>query len=276
MTKKWIFTDVDGTLLHPMPESGMPESCREAIERVKEVESVALVITTGRSLVSARLVLAEYFKPAWHFPGIYSDGLVVLGEDEEDVIYEHAMDPVLTQGLASTLKAEFPQCNMFFGTRLAACFPELTEKLLWFANRWQENVVMAKSVAEIREKTGCSVIQVALIGEEAELDSIQGWLEKNYGHHFRVFRVVPYMISIMRPGWSKWEGIKKLAEHYNVKLSDCATIGDGTNDIEMLRFCDNSVAMGNACIEVQRVAKKVAARVEDNGWAEAVSLALKT
>eukprot|EP01053_Blabericola_migrator_P008279 Blabericola_migrator_1__8278@NODE_4297_length_1234_cov_129_608398_g2657_i0_p1_GENE_NODE_4297_length_1234_cov_129_608398_g2657_i0NODE_4297_length_1234_cov_129_608398_g2657_i0_p1_ORF_typecomplete_len273_score53_35Hydrolase_3/PF08282_12/1_4e44S6PP/PF05116_13/7S6PP/PF05116_13/3_8e08Trehalose_PPase/PF02358_16/0_068Trehalose_PPase/PF02358_16/0_069HAD/PF12710_7/40HAD/PF12710_7/0_0046Hydrolase_6/PF13344_6/0_055Hydrolase/PF00702_26/2_1e02Hydrolase/PF00702_26/2_2Mur_ligase_C/PF02875_21/3_4e03Mur_ligase_C/ len=270
---KWIFTDVDGTLLTEAQE--IPEATQIAIQQLKTRPDTHLIVTTGRSITSARAVLSGVFEPAWHFPGIYSDGLVAFGADENDVICDYGMDPVKAQVLISTLKEQFPDCVYIMGSRFADCVPEVTEDLKGFFDGWHEHVLVASSVAEVQEKTGCPVHRIAIPGQKAELDVIQTWLDEKFGADFRICRMADTIIVIMKPGWSKWEAIKKLAKHYEIDLvNDVITIGDGINDLEMLRECQTSIAMGNATTAVKSQAKKVTSHILENGWVEGVLPAL--
>lgn len=47
-------------------------------------------------------------------------------------------------------------------------------------------------------------------------------------------------------GYSKATGIQFVLEHYGLSLSDAYAFGDSNNDLSMLSFVPNSVAMGNA------------------------------
>eukprot|EP01053_Blabericola_migrator_P007023 Blabericola_migrator_1__7022@NODE_355_length_9465_cov_113_241434_g284_i0_p3_GENE_NODE_355_length_9465_cov_113_241434_g284_i0NODE_355_length_9465_cov_113_241434_g284_i0_p3_ORF_typecomplete_len275_score50_14Hydrolase_3/PF08282_12/1e46S6PP/PF05116_13/2_1S6PP/PF05116_13/1_1e06Trehalose_PPase/PF02358_16/1_3e05HAD_2/PF13419_6/0_16HAD_2/PF13419_6/7_3HAD/PF12710_7/2_1e02HAD/PF12710_7/0_0067Hydrolase/PF00702_26/0_076Hydrolase_6/PF13344_6/0_064Hydrolase_6/PF13344_6/5_6e03DUF2717/PF10911_8/0_48DUF2717/PF10 len=267
---KWIFTDVDGTLLHELQE--VPQSSRNLITHLKAKSNVHIVVTTGRSLKSAKTVLSNFFQPTWYFPGIYSDGLVVFGKDEQDIIYEHTMDSRETQALADALKSKFPSTSFYVGTRTHACITESTEVLANFCKRWTETMVPVSSVSAIEKETGCSAIFLGVLGEGKEqLDIVEAWLEENYGSQYRLLRIGDEIIYAMRPGWSKWEGIKKLAEHLDIDLNkNVITIGDGVNDIEMLRACANSVAMGNGHPLAKDAAKRVTGHILEDGWAEAI------
>ncbi len=80
-------------------------------------------------------------------------------------------------------------------------------------------------------------------------------------------------------GWSNWldiapEGVDKAAgldvvcEQYGVRPVDVLAIGDGYNDVEMLRWAGRGVALGDAHPEVQVHADHVTARFADGGTAE--------
>ena len=83
-------------------------------------------------------------------------------------------------------------------------------------------------------------------------------------------------------GWTAWldiapEGISKasaladVAAELGVPQAEVLAIGDGRNDIEMLRWADRGVAMGQAPLEVQEAADDVTETVANDGVARELS-----
>jgi HAD superfamily hydrolase (TIGR01484 family) len=79
-------------------------------------------------------------------------------------------------------------------------------------------------------------------------------------------------------GWTAWldlspvgvhkaSGLEEVARRLGVDRSDVLAIGDGRNDLEMLRWAGRGVAMGQAPDEVKQVADHVTATVESDGAA---------
>jgi hydroxymethylpyrimidine pyrophosphatase-like HAD family hydrolase len=79
-------------------------------------------------------------------------------------------------------------------------------------------------------------------------------------------------------GWTAWldiapEGVSKasaladVAEELGVAQADVLAIGDGRNDMEMLRWAGRGVAMGQAPLEVQEAADDVTETVANDGVA---------
>lgn len=72
-------------------------------------------------------------------------------------------------------------------------------------------------------------------------------------------------IDLILPGCHKASGLKRLVERWGISPEQCAAFGDGGNDIEMLRYCGHSFAMGNAPADVKRAAKQVCLSNEEDG-----------
>ena len=66
-------------------------------------------------------------------------------------------------------------------------------------------------------------------------------------------------------GVSKASGLAMVADELGVAQADVLAIGDGRNDIEMLRWAGRGVAMGQAVEEVKAAADAVTETVYDDG-----------
>lgn len=73
------------------------------------------------------------------------------------------------------------------------------------------------------------------------------------------------VFEIYSPTTNKGEGVKKVAEFYNIDRKDIIAIGDGHNDIEMLNYAGTKVAMGDCHPELELVANVKTASVAKNG-----------
>ncbi len=59
------------------------------------------------------------------------------------------------------------------------------------------------------------------------------------------FPTMPYMMEILPPGENKASGLKRLADHLGVQMSEIIAIGDGDNDAVMLDLAGLGVAVAN-------------------------------
>ena len=76
------------------------------------------------------------------------------------------------------------------------------------------------------------------------------------------------IITIHNIQSTKMNGIKTLAEHYNISPSQIVSFGDDYNDIDMLDSCGIGVAVENALPEVKKAAKEITESNEQDGVAK--------
>lgn len=71
-------------------------------------------------------------------------------------------------------------------------------------------------------------------------------------------------------GVSKASGLKMLCDHVGIGIESAIAVGDGLNDLDVLRVAGLAVAMGNAADEVKDLADVVVADNDHDGIAEVV------
>mgnify|MGYP003552179450 CR=1 FL=1 len=76
--------------------------------------------------------------------------------------------------------------------------------------------------------------------------------------------------EITAKGITKATGIATVLDMYGADLSDSYVFGDSSNDLEMIRLCPNSTAMGNGTEEVKNAADFVTSHCDEDGIARAL------
>ena len=79
-----------------------------------------------------------------------------------------------------------------------------------------------------------------------------------------------YIYETLPKGANKGVALKKLAEKLNIPREEVMAIGDGNNDIEMLKFAGVGVAMGNGTKMAKDAANYITDTNENNGVAKAI------
>lgn len=75
------------------------------------------------------------------------------------------------------------------------------------------------------------------------------------------------LIEIVRAGLNKAVGLKRIAEYYGIPKKRIIAFGDEDNDLEMLEFAGQGVAMENAIDELKDVANSVTKSNDEDGIA---------
>ena len=93
-------------------------------------------------------------------------------------------------------------------------------------------------------------------------------MEKVLGKIFdklNVVRSAPHLLEVMDKEVSKATGIEVLLKHYGFTKDEAIAFGDNYNDIEMLKYIPQSVAMANAPDEIKKISAAVTDSNEDSG-----------
>ena len=260
-----VALDVDGTIVDH--DEVLSDRVRAAVQEVAAA-GAHVVIATGRSLHGTLPVVQRLGLGGGYL--VCSNGAVTVRldstlEEGYQVLALHTFDP---SGAASLLHEQLPT-GLFAvevlgrGFKLTAPFPdgELTGEI---------------EVVPFEELFAEPVMRVVVRSPEHSPAQFTRLVEE-VGLHG-----VSYSV-----GWTAWldlapDGITKASALEDVRLrldvpqEATLAVGDGRNDVEMLRWAARGVAMGNAPEEVKAAADAVTGHVEEDGLAEVLEALLTT
>lgn len=80
--------------------------------------------------------------------------------------------------------------------------------------------------------------------------------------------------DLTKRGITKVSGIDAILNYYGISISECAAIGDGWNDVNMLEHCGLGIAMGNAKSECKSAADYICPHILEDGISDAIDYIL--
>lgn len=91
---------------------------------------------------------------------------------------------------------------------------------------------------------------------------------EQYPTEFRIERYGNGVVAdVYHQQVNKMTGLSMLADRLGLEREVCVAFGDGSNDVEMIRWAGIGVAMGNACEELKQVADQVCGSSWEDGIA---------
>ncbi|MFP7298985.1 HAD family hydrolase [Neobacillus niacini] len=250
MNVRAIFIDMDGTLLKA--SNTISRRNMAAIYRLMN-QGVKVFLATGRHYE----VTAPYHKEiGLRTPMICLNGAAIHGAETGKVIQMKTIH--LNEERFHALTAESP-CNVMIHTANGLYCKETNEEIDYWTKVGQ---IPPRYIGDLRQadyqdvlkysvRTGTPCPELSsLFSKEAEV--------VNWDDGF----------ELLAPHVSKWSAIKTLLRAYRISPTEVAAIGDGPNDIEMLRHVGMGAAMGNANEEVIAAADLVTGHHENDGLAE--------
>jgi hydroxymethylpyrimidine pyrophosphatase-like HAD family hydrolase len=251
-----VALDLDGTVVDL--DEKLSDRVRAAVRGVAEA-GAHVVVATGRSLhgtlpLLQRLNLHDGF-------AVCSNGAVTVQLDPSDpegyrVVSVHTFDP---SAVAGELYEHLPT-GLFAvevlgrGFKVTAPFPdgELTGELevVPFDELFDEPVmrVVVRSPEHTSAEFSRLVDRVGLHGVAYSV----GWTA---------------WLDLAPDGVTKASALEEVRVRLDVARTATLAVGDGRNDVEMLRWAARGVAMGNAPAEVRAAADAVTGHVDDDGLA---------
>ncbi|MHC0037966.1 HAD family hydrolase [Pseudoneobacillus sp. C159] len=249
MNIRAIFIDMDGTLL--TASNNISYRNMEAIYQLIK-QGVKVFLATGRHYE----VTVPYHKElGLQTPMICLNGAAIHDAETGKALQMKTVQ--LNDERFHDLTAEIP-CNVIIHTAEGLYCKEINEEIDYWTNVGQ---IPPRYIGDLRQTNYQDVLKYSVrIGKPCpELSA----LFNNEAH------VISWNdgFEIVAPNVSKWSAIKSLLREYRISPSEVVAIGDGPNDIEMLRHAGTGVAMGNASEAVKAAANFVTGHHENDGLA---------
>lgn len=244
-----VALDIDGTLVDH--EGVLPERLRRTVRRIA-MAGVPVILTTGRSWHATRPVFEELELPPG--PAISSNGAVTVQFPPFELLTAATFDPseviekVLREHPSAALAAEV----VGTGYRVTRAFPD--GELLG-----DIEVVTADELA------GDDVSRIVVRDPDASEHEFIALAERLGLHGVSYSVGWSAWLDIAPAGVNKATGLAGVVDALGFTASDVLAMGDGRNDIEMLRWAGRGVALGDACAEVQAAADDVTGCFADGG-----------
>lgn len=248
MRKKIIFFDIDRTLYDP-DIKGIPSSTKQALKQLHNDPTVEIAIATGRAFYMLHIIeeIKEYINIY-----ILINGQIIIKDNQ--TIYRNPMNKELVDFVVKT----YNENDMKYG----------------FLGEFDETL----NIVDEKGKEAFELVDMKLPRIDPHFhkdnDIFQMWCfsERHqipyFKDAFHKLEVVPWLgggFDVLSKGMSKKEGIKRILELEGIPLEDSYAFGDGDNDIEMLDYIPNSVAMGNASEKAKRHATYITDDIKQDG-----------
>jgi Cof subfamily protein (haloacid dehalogenase superfamily) len=262
-----VALDIDGTLLRWVDGVGTTQMQVTAPVYAAVHRAVAagahVVLASGRSPYGMTRVadLLDLHpgagEPLWV---VASNGAVVFRYPPLTVVHEETFDaaPAVAAILAQRPGALVAVEERGIGYRVNKPFPE-------------GELQGESTIADVSDLVGDPVSRVIIRDPEATADDFVS-LAARLGLHGTDY-VVGWTawLDLAPVGVSKASGVERVAAELGVVQADVLAIGDGRNDIDLLRWAGRGVAMGQAIDVVREAADAVTAPVDEDGAAVELS-----
>lgn len=262
-TIKAVAIDVDGTLLDH--DHRLRDPVRDALhELVENQTQVILATARGPQALAAVLRPLRLSPLVVCFSGAWVGEIDYLSLRPKRVVLDRRHSPAVAHTIVASALELKVEPNVFtlntwrtrqmtpeirLESQITECTPLLTANLL------EENNDPSKIMLITGRDDSSEPLHV--IAEAMQSLSNATFSKANY-------------LEIIPLGTNKAEALGQLIASLGLDLSQLAAIGDGLNDLEMLREAGLGIAMGNAPAAVQSVADWVTSANDQAGVAQAV------
>lgn len=231
--RKAVFFDIDGTLFEQ--GNAVPESAVRAIHRLRENGHLAFVCS-GRS----RIMVPETPILSIGFDGVVAAcGMYASYEDR--VLFDDEMTVEQLSDIIPTLKST-DTMYILEGTEYIYYDERTIHQAIddWYVQSIREMIPgRFRIVPERLEEIHANKISIQV--PKSCMEEVTERAKRHYQlllHEENIAEIVPH-------GYTKAGGIRRVCEQLGIARESTIAVGDSINDIEMLRYAQVGIVMGN-------------------------------
>jgi 5-amino-6-(5-phospho-D-ribitylamino)uracil phosphatase len=255
---RWLIAlDIDGTILHP--EGTISDEVTEEVQRVAGMGH-EVTLATGRASAST-LPLLDRLGITPEFL-VCSNGAMTLRRDPSAPFayrryHVESFDP---EPVLLTVQSHLPAGSYAVEDRTG--FYRYTDA---FPNTLTE---LQSAQVEFSELLKYPAARLVVVSPDHELEDFLEVVDRMGLRRVNYFIGWTAWLDIAPEGVNKATGLERVRSYLDIPPSRVLVVGDGRNDIDMLRWAaeeGRSVAMGQAPQEVRAAAREVTGSVNNDG-----------
>ncbi len=263
MKYKMLVLDLDGTLTNSQKE--ITEHTRDTLIRAQE-QGLKIVLASGRPTYGI-VPLAEELRLD-EFGGYilsYNGGQIIDWTTKE-IMYEKVLQPEVYPYLYSCAKKNGFVILSYKDEHIVsedAGNPYVQHEA--FLNR-----MGSITVPRFLDVINFPVPKCLIVGDPEPLAVLEQKMRRDLEGQMNVFRSEPFFLELVPQGIDKAKSLAVLLEEIHLQREDMIAVGDGFNDLSMIRFAGLGVAMANAQEVVKQEADYITLSNEEDGVAAVV------
>lgn len=252
---KAVFFDIDGTLLS-MKTHRVPESAIAAIRELRG-RGIKTVIATGRQFSEIKAVDTGLFDAY-----VTMNGGCCLSR-EKKILFKKAIGRADIEACLRALEngEKFP-CMFMFDDGRALNYVD--QNVLAFSEAVE--IPVPPLYPDLREAAGRDIYQINMFVDRAGEERLMRDVFANCVSS----RWNPAFADVNPRGVDKAAGMDDILKSFGMTADEAMAIGDGGNDLPMIRHAGVGVAMGNAIEPVKTAADFTTEAVDEDGVAKAL------
>lgn len=263
MKYKLLVLDLDGTLTNPKKE--ITEHTRQTLIQAQE-KGLKIVLASGRPTYGIA-PLAEKLELQKYEGYILSyNGGEIIDWKTGELMYKNLLDHDVLPYLYQCAKQNDFAIVTYDREYVLTEHPDdeyvLKEALL--------NVMKIKKVDNFLDAVKHPIAKCLIVGEPTRLAVLEKEMYEHLKERMGVFRSEPYFLELVPKGIDKAQSLSVLLKEIGMTKEEMIAIGDGFNDLSMIKYAGLGIAMANAQDIVKENADFITLSNAEDGVAYAV------
>lgn len=253
---KLIVSDMDGTLVDNNHQ--INNEFWEVLEKLKE-KGIKFAVASGRRYDN---LLDKFYEHKSDVFFIAENG--GLGMFQEKEIFSKVLDKKDIEKILEIGK-KIKKGSVILSGKKAGYLEKENEEAFREASIGMGNLKLVDNLLEVDD----DIMKVAIFERESSQKNVYPLFSEFYDTHSVVVSG-QYWMDIMPKGVNKGTALEKIQNILEISSEETAVFGDYLNDLEMFKRAKIAFAMGNAHLELKKIATHEAKNNDENGVVEAI------
>lgn len=257
---KLVAIDLDGTLV----TDDKKLTSRTIISLKKALnKNVKIMITSARSFYRLERYIDELDLRRKNQYTICFNGAMIVENSSNNVLYSKNLDNKEVKEIISLGKRlNIPIMLYSKNAHIAEQTPDVIKKN---KNAKGINLKIEKFNEIDFNREDNYIYKIVFMDKSERITKVRKNIPKEIINKYEVTSSVPEYIEFVKKGIKKSEAIKFIMKECQIQQEEVIAVGDGENDIEMIKFAGIGVAMGNANNYVKENADYITTSNNDDG-----------
>lgn len=257
MKYKLTAIDLDGTLLNK--EGVILPSSKKAIQRAIN-QGMTVTLATGRMYQPSARYAQEL---GLSTPFICYQGAMIRELYGKNIFWHKPLSIPIAQKVIEQVRQIGLHLYVYVDDRLYV--EEVTERAQWYAQRNGVELNLVEDLIAFLKKQPTEIVAW---GEPVDIDRLAARLNADFSPNLLVTKAYPSFCEIGHPASGKGNALKHLTKLLGIEQSETVAIGDGPNDISMLKWAGLGIVIGTAPPEVIAAADWVVDADNEDGFSQ--------
>ena len=263
MKYKLLVLDLDGTLTNAKKE--ITENTRQTLIEAQE-QGIKIVLASGRPTYGIAPLANQLELQKYEGYILAYNGGEIIDWKTGELMYKNLLDPEVLPYLYECACKNHFAIVTYDGEYVLTEYPDdeyvLKEALL--------NVMKIKKVDNFLEAVKHPIAKCLIVGEPERLAVLEKEMYEVLKDRMGVFRSEPYFLELVPKGIDKAQSLSVLLSAIGMTREEMKAVGDGFNDLSMIKYAGLGVAMANAQPVVRENADFITLSNEEDGVAHVV------
>lgn len=260
MKFKLLVLDLDGTLTNAKKE--ITPRNREVLIRAQE-QGIRLVLASGRPTYGIAPLADELQMDRFGGYILAYNGGEIIDWKSHETIYHNVLPDAVIPYLYTSAKQNGLAILSYNDENIVTESPEdvYVEKEAFL------NKMPVRATTDFLGDLRLPVPKCLIVGNPSCLVTVESEIALHLQGQISVYRSEPYFLELVPLGIDKAQSLAILLEKLNLNREEMVAIGDGYNDLSMIKFAGMGVAMANAQEPVKKAADYITLSNEEDGVA---------